>query len=386
MRVGYVSLGNPEDRTIWSGTPHYSLREMQKRFTDLEVFNTDLIDKVVHAANKPARLAGLDLSREPLVTRSYAALLQERLKAFNPDAILSVGASNKLAYVECSSPIVHVSDALFGTVTRYYSRYDSMSDRSRQLGDLIQQRLIDKAQAILLTSEWAVESARQLYRCDGVRMQVVPIGANLEQPPGDDVLHLPKDKLRLLFVGIDWLRKGGPLVLQMFDRVRAAVADAELHIVGGSPADALNRPGVIVHGFLRKADPEQNAKLESLYRDAALFVMPSREEAFGLVYCEAAAYGVPAVALRTGGVSTVVRDGESGLLFPADVTAEVMANRILSLWNSKSAYEQMRKAARTHFLERLNWSAWGDAVEGELRMADSGASRSRTRAATTGRR
>lgn len=369
MRVAFVAIGDPNDRRVWSGTPHYALREIRKRVGDVHVVSTDGIDLVLNRINRLTRKLGWDLSREPLVSRIYSTSIERELQRIKPDVVLSIGASNKVADLPGDWPIVHVSDALFETVTGYYVRYRRLSERSRTLGNRIQQRLIDRARAILLTSNWAKDGAEDFYDAREGLISVAAIGANLDRDPGGDVARIAKDRLRLLFVGIDWRRKGGTLMLETFDHVRALVPDAELHIVGCEPRLAVERPGVVIHGFLSKSDPEQRSTLEELYRSASMFLMLSHEEAFGLVYCEAAAYGLPSVALRTGGIPTIVRDGETGTLLPPDAGPQEIGERIVALWRDRPRYDAMRAAARHAYETRLNWTAWGDSVERALRLA-----------------
>lgn len=369
MKVAFVAIGDPYDRRTWAGTPHYALREMSRRLPDLQVVDTGRMDAALINSNRVTRRIGWDVAREPFSTWLYARMLERKLREISPDVVLSIGASNKLVDTLSAWPIVHVSDALFETITSYYSKYHRLSDRSRSLGNKIQQRLINRCSAILLTSEWARDSAEEFYNVEAGLIKVVPIGANLDRDPTRAILRAPKPKLRILFVGIAWERKGGPLLLEVFRHVRKAVPDAELHIAGCTPPEARGQPGVSVHGYLKKSDPRQRGLLERLYEDAALFAMLSLEEAFGLVYCEAAAYGLPSVALRTGGVPTIVRHDHSGMLFDPSDAPSSMAERIVRLWADQAKYDSMRTAARDEFEKRLNWTAWGDAVECELRAA-----------------
>ena len=87
--------------------------------------------------------------------------------------------------------------------------------------------------------------------------------------------------------------------------------------------------------------------------------MPSVAEAYGLVYAEAAAFGVPAVGVRTGGVPTIVVDDETGLLEEPDAGAERYAARMLALLRDRASYERMARAARRRAEQRLNWSVAG---------------------------
>jgi glycosyltransferase involved in cell wall biosynthesis len=76
-----------------------------------------------------------------------------------------------------------------------------------------------------------------------------------------------------------------------------------------------------------------------------LFVQPSREEAFGLVYAEAAASGIPVVATRVGGIPEIVLDGESGLLVESE-DAGALATAIVELLSDPARRERMGESAR----------------------------------------
>jgi glycosyltransferase involved in cell wall biosynthesis len=371
-------MGDPHDRGVWSGTPYFALKEVQRRFDDVYVVDTRRIDKLVNFLNRRTRRLGWDLVREPFIVQLYARAVKRSLEIIKPDAVISVGASHKLCSIDCDRPIVHISDALFETITAYYQRFQRILDRSRSQGNRIQQALIDRSHAILLTSDWARRSAEEFYNVPPGRIKVAPIGANLDADPGAGVIKITKDRLRLLFIGIAWQRKGGGLLLQVFDLIRSREPEAELHIVGCSPDEAVGVPGVMVHGYLRKNDLAQGAQLSKLLDRAAMFAMLSLEEAFGLVYCEAAAYALPCVGLRTGGVPTIVRDGESGLLFDPGTPPSKIASDVVMLWRDKARYDAMRVAAREQYETRLNWAAWGDAVERELRPVRSGDGGSRS--------
>ena len=58
----------------------------------------------------------------------------------------------------------------------------------------------------------------------------------------------------------------------------------------------------------------QTAEWPEIWRSADLFVMPTRNEAFGLVFQEAAAAGLPAIGTRLNAIPEIVADGETGIL------------------------------------------------------------------------
>ncbi|MGR3372927.1 glycosyltransferase family 4 protein [Pseudooceanicola nanhaiensis] len=366
MKVVFLALWPSGSARYWSGTPHYSLAALREIGLDVTPLEFPVLDPLLFHAGRITRRLRLDLLREPLVRRLYNALARRRLRRLRPDVVVSVGASHKLCDVEGEFALIHAADALFATIIESYGNMARLSERSKRLGDRIQRDFLARVDTLCLSSDWAVDSARRHYDLSHCNVRMLPLGANLPVDPGYDApARAANTVLSLLFVGGDWVRKGGPLLLQAFARIRAEVPDAVLHVVGCDPAEAAGVEGVQLHGFLDKAEPAQRARLDQLYRESAVLVVPSRQEAFGIVFCEACAYGLPPVGTRTGGIPSILSDGESGVLIDPDAGAEVWAARILALWRDRDAYLAMCATARRHYEERLNWSAWARAIRDE---------------------
>lgn len=341
--------------------PWYSYREVRARFPGTVLVDTPRLDRVVERLASLQRY-GLSVRQRRVLGTLYRALIDARLTQIKPDVVLSIGAAHKLMGLESKWPLVHVTDGYFATIVDYYEKYRYFSNDVKRAGFEDYQRFIDQASLSLFASDWARDSALSLYRMDPARVRVVPFGANLDADPGRRERRRGAT-LKLLFVGYDWQRKGGDLVLAAWKCLRAALPDCELHIVGCQPASAAGLAGVHVYGRIDKAKPDDFARLTHLFDSASLFFMPSRAEAFGMVFCEAAAYGLPVIATATGGVPTVVRDGETGVLLPLAAGPEAYAERILALWNDPARYEAMAAAARARYETTLNWNAWGAALE-----------------------
>ncbi|WP_198152701.1 glycosyltransferase family 4 protein [Tsuneonella dongtanensis] len=368
LRVGFVGLRSPFVKANWSGTPYYAMTELKRRFGgQMSVYDTPELDRRLFQLNKVTSRLGLDIQREPLVSWVYRERLDRMIANHRPHVIVSVGATQKLALTDARVPIVHVSDALFATITGYYPSFRNLSQRTLRLGNAIQQKLLDRCGAVMLSSTWARDDAIAAYDIAPEKVHSVPLGANIEEDPGSDIALEPKGRLRLLFIGMDWKRKGGPRTIEVFRHVRSRHPDAELHIVGCDPPEARGEPNVRTHGMLRKSDKAQYRLFDDLLRTASFFVMPSEQEAYGLAYCEAAAFGLPVVALQTGGVPTIVRHGETGLLFEGSTPPDAIADAIMDLWQDRARYDAFRAAARTRYEEELTWEAWGDRVEQAIR-------------------
>jgi 1,2-diacylglycerol 3-alpha-glucosyltransferase len=166
----------------------------------------------------------------------------------------------------------------------------------------------------------------------GVRapMTVVPTGVDLEHfRPGDRAaarraLGLPDGDPVLLYVGRLDREKSVDRVLLAFDRVASTVPRARLVLVGhGKEAERLRRLAGSLAAAARVTflGALAHDALPACYRAADLFLFASETETQGLVLAEAAACGLPAVAVDASGCDEVVRDGETGLLTKSDPTA-----------------------------------------------------------------
>jgi glycosyltransferase involved in cell wall biosynthesis len=113
-----------------------------------------------------------------------------------------------------------------------------------------------------------------------------------------------------LFVGGHFQRKGGDLLLDVFRAHLRGRATLEL-VTRDAIAD---EAGVRVHRGLTPESPQ----LRELYRDASVFVLPTRGDCFSIASMEAMATGLPVVVSDVGGIAEIVEEGRSGYLMPVN--------------------------------------------------------------------
>ncbi|MBA4040225.1 MAG: glycosyl transferase group 1 [Sphingobium sp.] len=344
--------------------PWFSYREVTRRFGDVHLIDTPRLDTIVERLAALQRY-GMSVRQRRLLGRLYAVLISHQLEQIKPDIVIAVGAMHKMTFVANRYPVIHVSDGLFATIVGYYEKFGRFRQSVLREGHEDHQRVLDKTGMVLFASHWASDSALALYDVELARTRVVPFGANLDgDPPFRQ--RTASGPLNLLFVGYDWKRKGGDIVLAAFRELRERLPDAELHIIGCTPAAAGGCEGVYVHGRLDKSNPDDYALLQQCYDRASIFFLPSRQEAFGMVFCEAAAYGIPVVSTATGGVPTVVAHDETGLLKPITASASAYADAIETLWRAPDRYAKMSLAARNRYDTMLNWRAWGAELQNAM--------------------
>lgn len=232
-------------------------------------------------------------------------------------------------------------------------------------------RALANCDSAIYPTEWAAQAAVDVYGADPAKVHVVPFGANVDAPPiealGERIARRAGgDRLRLLFVGRDWHRKGADIVLDACDGLRRAGIDLELELVGLARGERPLPDYVTSHGLLDKNIPEQKARMHALYLSSDIFFVPSRAENYGMAFCEAAAYGLPVISMAIGGIPTIVKNGITGRLHDSTSRPEDYAASITELLDDLGMYHRMSAAARDRFDQVLNWDAFGDRLAGIL--------------------
>src|SRR5690606_24581714 len=95
------------------------------------------------------------------------------------------------------------------------------------------------------------------------------------------------------------------------------------------------------------------------YLDADFLILPTRCECYGIVFCEAAAHGLPSIAAATGGVPEVVREGINGHTLPLSAGAADYTALIRAVLDEPGRHDRLRRSSRDEFERRLNWDTWG---------------------------
>ena len=204
-------------------------------------------------------------------------------------------------------------------------------------------RIFQRADAFVSWCEWTKASLVDDYGVEPSRVTVIPPGIDLANfRPGTR----DNPKPRILFVGGDFKRKGGDLLLDVFRRRLRGRAELELV----TPAEVAEEPGVKVHRNVKANSP----LLQDLYASCDLFVLPTRGEVFPLAGMEALAAGLPLVATRVGGLPELVVDGESGRLVDVD-DGDGLGDALEELVNDAPLRRRMSERARRDAEQRFDY-------------------------------
>ena len=364
MKITYVTIFNPLDIHAWSGLGFYILRALQTSGFQVEIIGSLKYEFVfVYKAKEVLYTKILSKTYkmlwDPLLLNRFAAQVERALASINCDVVFSIW-TNPIAYLRTEKPIVFWGDATFAGLMGFYPSYSNLCAETIRDGNRAEQLALSKCRLAIYSSEWAANTAIQNYDVDPAKVKVVPFGANIEcNRTLEDIKLIVKSKsfdaCKLLFIGVDWFRKGGDLALQVAAQLNRRGIKTELHIVGCNPLVSL--PGFAKqYGFISKKTEEGRRLLDRLMAESHFFILPSRADCSPVVIPEASSFGLPVLAARVGGIPTAVRDGKNGQTFPLDAGPERYCDYIERLMSSKREYYDLALSSFAEYSERLNWS------------------------------
>jgi glycosyltransferase involved in cell wall biosynthesis len=179
--------------------------------------------------------------------------------------------------------------------------------------EMVKQRLnmraFARAARLVTWCQWAAYSLVADYGVPREKIDVIPPGVDVDlfRP---SLLGKPTERVRVLFVGGQFERKGGR---ELLEAARGLGEGVELDIVTG--AESVEVPAGVCARIHRGLTPQSEA-LVALYRSADIFALPSRGDCTPQAVTEAMACGLPVVATRVGAIPEMVTDGVNGYLVP----------------------------------------------------------------------
>ena len=352
--MAFVSVGDADDIHFWSGIPFHMLQALRKSNIRVELISP--LRRTFRYRYSVHKLLNRNfhIDRESIALRSYRDQIQEALDRVDVDLIFSAGSSIPVAGLDSKhQPVIFWTDAVYNSMPSYYPGFDAHTTNARNA--LVQERnSLKNATVAVYSSEWAAMEGRKYYPEYAHKIRVVPFGANLTQAPPRMERPSPKP-CTLLFVGVDWERKGGDIALETARLLNRMCIPTKLKIVGCRPPVELP-PFAESLGFISKSNERGRKALQALFEEASFFLFPTRAECSAIVFCEAAAYSLPVISTWTGGVGTYVKEGVNGNLLPIDAPPRAYAELIRRIIvDQTGVYRRLCCGARREYEERLNW-------------------------------
>jgi len=365
MRILMLCEGSAESWDSWSGISKSIVDQLRADGHTVHVGDVDLYG----AARWAAAAAALSRDRRRWTSRYHLGAVPFRLRSRSArrhvdahrgrlDAIVQVGATFQTpnsagipCYLCCDSNIrmaQHGASSGFSDAAAL-SDTDLNSIATRELG------VYRRAAAIFTLSERLRRSFIDDFGMPPERVRAIYAGPNLDldcipqfRPPRP-ADHPPT----VLFVGRQFHRKGGDVLVEAFRHVKTRLPAARL-IVAGPPAGYVAGPGITCVGNLDKNDAKGWASLVAAYASADVFALPTRFEPFGVAFVEAMHFGLPCVGPRAWAVPEIIADGETGFTVPVG-DVEALADRLRRLLEDRELSRTMGEAGRERARRLFTW-------------------------------
>ena len=365
MKIGYIGWFNPQDRKSLSGTPYKICKSLESMGYEIKWIpvKQSLIYKLYSKyITVKKRILGKNIN----VSHSLrGAILQSKTIDKNQfedcDILFAPFASEALYCIKTKKPIIYLSDATYNIMVDYY--FKNLSKSSIREGDRVEQRALDLASSIIVSSDWAYNSVINNYHQPKRKVHVIEFGANIDDK--DIIQHKFEfdGHLNLLFLGVDWQRKGGRIAVDACRWLNENGTPATLYIVGIKDLDENTKclPYVKDLGFLNNNIPEQYRILVDTIKKCHCLLLPTLAECSAIAFCESSANGLPVFSHDTGGVKNYVYDGENGYLLPLGSDGKDFGKKIKECLIS-GELERMSEIAKLVYKEKLNWNVWAKRV------------------------
>ena len=380
MNLAYVTTYDAsklQGGNEWSGTGYYIAQALKHQGIPLdyigplsEPFGVNGIQKAKRLYHKLVARKNYQTDPNPVRLRSYANQIRDKL-ARSPtqlDIVFSATV-NPIAYLECRQPIVFWGDATGAGLIDFYPQYDNLCQESLDNWHMMEKLALEKCRLAIYASDWAAQTAIEYYDADPNRVKVIPFGANIDRlRTFGEIKELikarPAHQCKLLFLGVDWYRKGGDIALKVAEELNNLGLDTELTIVGCQPIIEGILPSFVKSlGYINKSSIGGKDKIDRLIAESHFLIVPSRAECYGVVFCEANSLGVPCLSTKVGGIPSIIKSNINGQLFDPEHYVGECCNYIINLFATERDYQNLALSAFHEYESRLNWRVAGRTVK-----------------------
>lgn len=363
-KIGLLTALDPLDKTAWSGIYFKVYETLKNQGFDVIILGPYpkskkaarlifLIEKFVKFFSSKRYYHHGSIASAFFRGKYFTRII----KNTDCDIVFGVTAASEIAFLKTDKPIFYFTDASFGQLSTYYSNFNDLSRLSRWEANYVEKKALDKCKHIIYPSLWAKDYTLNYYGVSAYKLKVFKMGANLSFPDKINDRKTLKSRIKFLFLGVDWERKGGHLVLETLNELKRKKYDLELIVCGCTPT--VKEEYVQIIPFLNKNIKKDIEQLQQLLTDSHFLFLPTKAECYGIVFAEASAYGLPSITRDTGGVSSVVKDGINGLVLDASASANDFVKKIEEILVNQDEYLKLVNSSRKHFDNELDWPIFG---------------------------
>ncbi len=370
--AGFISPFDTDDKKASSGTPYYIARSFEKmgykvKWIPVKKNRAYIIaEKIFIRLNKVInKLTGKRIYFDFTYIAAYLLSLSVDRSATKECALLVVPfCAPVIKYLRTDKKLIYFTDATFASMVNYYPDFTGLTDLSIRQGRDIEREAIKRSTKVIYGCDWARNSAINDLNQNPDKLHVVEYGGNINDQDIHKFRRSDNKNTEVLFLGVDWERKGGKIALDICSDLISRGINVSLNIVGIKESDInFKLPEFATcHGFLNKNNPRDYQLLNEIIGKCNLLLLPTQAECTGIAFSESSAYGLPSFTFDTGGISNYIVDGVNGYLFKPGTSPEAIGKKI-SETIASGELQEMSVKARELYENKLNWNVWSQRVE-----------------------
>lgn len=353
LSLNYCARWDDDRERTWSGTTRSLERALNERF-DLKEVDILSPTRVDRAFSKIRRIVGAD--------DFELGFLRKEQRRFDKEVYSGADVWFQFgevpAPVDCERHYVYQDLAVEWLArcmkndpgTFAYTGFSGMTIRAVEERARFQLAFYEDVAGVFTMGRWMADFLVDEAGLPAEKVHHVGGGINVCAVPDFG----PRDGRTFIFAGRDFRRKGGDLVLEAFRILHSRDKELRLLIAGPAKNPALGQEGVEFFGDI------SNETLAELFAKSDCFVMPSRFEAYGLVFPEALSCALPCVGRRAFEMQHFIDDGVTGRLIDSDDSEELAEAMMDCLINSSIKQNVINEVPDV--VKKYSWRAVADRI------------------------
>ncbi|WP_338432720.1 glycosyltransferase family 4 protein [Clostridium tyrobutyricum] len=346
MKILYICTWNKYKQKTWSGTTYslYKSLSLKTHVKDIDI----KLNKIDKAFFMITRILNLKFQNK---SKIYQKKINKLVQYKNDESVVlqigDYGICKNMTYVYQDLSI----DSLFfykkvNNKLFRYSGFENYSKKYMKYRRYKQLEFYDNTKGIFTMSKWLADNLVNYTKIPKEKVHWVGGGVNINI---NRIKNKKKNNTRILFVGRDFIRKGGDLVYKAFKVLKEKyLLSAELYIAGPKKWPLNEKDNSVK--FLGDISPEE---LSDYFNICDIFCLPSRFEAYGLVFIEALVYGLPCIGRNEFAMKEFIQNGYNGFLINND-DVDNLALKMFDLLNNENIKANVLKN-RKKYIENYSW-------------------------------
>lgn len=361
-KIGYVSnLPLSESSGGWTGinrnlfeglSNHLNLKYIGPINPDF-ILREKMVSKLKRTIGFKSDFAFFSKNRLKKISQEF-----KNLDSCEKDAYFFFGNTPWIS-IDLKKPYYVYMDADFETYLKIFSDESKFSKKSIHRVVQKESQWLEKADKIFFGSNWIMKetiSNLKLSEKPG-KYHVVNTGGHIPIPGKDSYVFDP-NHLNLLFVALNFEKKGGLQAVDIFKELKKTFNTVKLTIIGEQPPErVLDLSGVQYLGRLNKDIKNELAVMENAFQNASFLIHPTKMDTMGAIIPEANYFGTPVVASDKFGIPDLIQDERTGFLIKEDESIEEISRKISKVYSDRQKYMEMRNRARHFSIENYSWDA-----------------------------